>query len=198
MRTPSSRRTSRQRSKEQPAQEIRGSDDSDGAAPIEAPTPELVPEPEPASAPAPAPPQDPRKLILDIYDSGVAAAAPGPVTARAVDALRIDRDRRVWIYAVGKAAHAMAGAAAASLLRSLHSIVGGVVVSPEGGASPYPTLLSLRGDHPIPGPNSFAAAAKIEEVTAGRRGTDVAIVLISGGASSLIGAPLRGMNGADV
>lgn len=120
------------------------------------------------------------------------------MTTRAVDALRIDRDRRVWIYAVGKAAHAMAGAAAQSLLRSLHSIVGGVVVSPEGGASPYPTLLSLRGDHPMPGPNSFAAAAKIGDVTTGRRGTDVAIVLISGGASSLIGAALRGMNDADL
>ena len=56
----------------------------------------------------------------------------------------------------------------------------------------------MRGDHPIPGRNSFAAAAKIEEITAGRRGNDVALVLISGGASSLIGAPLRGMNGADL
>jgi hydroxypyruvate reductase len=56
----------------------------------------------------------------------------------------------------------------------------------------------MRGDHPVPGRHSFAAAAKIAEITPGRRGNDVAIVLLSGGASSLIGAPLRGMNDADL
>jgi len=92
----------------------------------------------------------------------------------------------------------MAQAAVTSPLRSLHSIVGGVVVSPVAGATPYPTVTSLRGDHPIPQRNSFAAATRIADVTPGRRGTDSAIVLISGGASSLIGAPLRGMNEADL
>jgi hydroxypyruvate reductase len=91
----------------------------------------------------------------------------------------------------------MAAAAVNSLLRGLHAIVGGVVVSPDGAPSPYPTIQSARGDHPIPGRHSFAAAAKIAEVTQGRRGNDVAIVLISGGTSALIGAPLKGMNEAD-
>ena len=101
------------------------------------------------------------------------------------------------MFAFGKAAQPMASAAVATLLKSLKSIVGGVIVSPEGGAPPYPTLITLRGDHPVPGRNSFAAAAKIGEVTSGRRGNDVAIVLLSGGTSSLIGAPLRGMNESD-
>lgn len=92
----------------------------------------------------------------------------------------------------------MAAAATASLQRGLHAIIGGVVVSPEGGPAPYPTIVSVRGDHPIPGRNSFAAAAKVGEVTPGRRSNDVAIVLLSGGASSLIAAPLRGMNEADL
>jgi glycerate 2-kinase len=139
-----------------------------------------------------------RELLLELYESAVAAAAPGPATARAVDALPIDRDRRVWIFAFGKAAQPMAAAAVSSLLRSLHSVVGGVVVSPEGGAAPYPTLASVRGDHPVPGRNSFAAAARIGDTASGRRGNDAAVVLISGGASSLIGAPLRGMNEVDL
>lgn len=93
----------------------------------------------------------------------------------------------------------MAGAASQSLLRSLHSIIGGVVVSADAtAASPYPTLIALGGNHPVPGTRSFAAAAKIAEVTSGRRGGDVAIVLLSGGTSSLIGAPLAGMNGTDL
>jgi len=135
---------------------------------------------------------------LELYDAAVAAAAPDAATARAVDGLKIDRSARVWVFAFGKAAQPMAAAAVASLLKSLHAVVGGVIVGPEAGTPPYPTLLSMRGDHPVPGRNSFSAAAKIAEVTSGRRGNDVAIVLISGGTSSLIGAPLRGMNEADL
>lgn len=92
----------------------------------------------------------------------------------------------------------MAHAAVTSLLRSLHQIVGGIVVSADDTPSPYPTLVAMRGDHPIPGRNSFAAAAKIGEITPGRRGNDVAVVLLSGGTSSLIAGPLRGMNEADL
>ena len=136
--------------------------------------------------------------MLEVYDAAIAAAAPGELTARAIDARSIAREHRVWVFAFGKAALTMASAAVHSLLRSLHTIAGGVLVSPEGGPSPYPTLVSLKGDHPIPGRNSFAAAAKIADATLGRRGNDVAIVLMSGGATSLIGAPLKGMNESDL
>jgi glycerate 2-kinase len=136
--------------------------------------------------------------VLEAYDAAIAAAAPGALTARAIDSLSIAREHRIWVFAFGKAALTMATAAVTSLLSSLHTIAGGVLVSPEGGPSPYPTLVSLKGEHPIPGRNSFAAAAKIGEATLGRRGTDVAIVLMSGGATSLIGAPLRGMNESDL
>ena len=138
-----------------------------------------------------------RALTLELYDAAVAAAAPGPATARAVDALGIDRSARLWIFAFGKAARPMAAAAVTASLRSLHSIVGGLVVGADDGSSPYPTILSMRGDHPIPGRHSFEAAAKVAEVASGRRGNDVAIVLLSGGASSLIGAPVRGISESD-
>ncbi len=139
-----------------------------------------------------------KDVALELYDAAIAGAAPGPATARATEALPIERSARIWLFAVGKAAQPMAAAAVASLLRSLYSVVGGVVVSPDGGAPPYPTLVSMRGDHPIPGRQSNAAAAKIGEITPGRRGTDVAIVLVSGGASSLIAAPIRGLGEADL
>ena len=70
-----------------------------------------------------------RALALELYDAAVAAAAPGPATARAVDALAIERGSRLWIFAFGKAARPMAAAAVQSTLRSLHSIVGGLIVS---------------------------------------------------------------------
>jgi hydroxypyruvate reductase len=136
--------------------------------------------------------------LLSLYQAAIDGADPGPATARAVDTLHIPRDRRVLVFAVGKAAATMAAATVATLLRSLHQIVGGVIVSPDGERSPYPTLISLKGDHPIPGPLSHAAAEKIGEVAAGRRATDVAIVLVSGGASSLIASPLRGHEARDL
>jgi glycerate-2-kinase len=138
-----------------------------------------------------------RALALELYDAAVTAAAPGPATARAVDALPIERGSRLWIFAFGKAARPMAAAAVTSTLRSLHSIVGGLIVAPDDATSPYPTIVSMRGDHPLPGRHSFDASAKIAEIASGRRGSDVAIVLLSGGASSLIGAPVRAINESD-
>jgi len=138
-----------------------------------------------------------RALALELYDAAVAAAAPGPATARAVDALALERGSRLWIFAFGKAARAMAAAAVTSTLRSLHSIVGGLIVAPDDAPSPYPTIASMRGDHPLPGRHSFEAAAKIGEIASGRRSSDVAIVLLSGGASSLIGAPVRAISESD-
>lgn len=136
-------------------------------------------------------------LLLQFYEGAVAAAAPAPATTRAFEALNLDRSRRIWIFAIGKAARSMAAAAVAVARRSLHSIVGGIVVAPDDGPSPYSTILSLRGDHPIPGRNSFEAAARIAEIASGRRVTDVALVLLSGGATSLIGAPVLGIPEAD-
>jgi glycerate-2-kinase len=92
----------------------------------------------------------------------------------------------------------MARSACESLLTSRNSIVGGIVVSPSGEPAPYPTLVAASGDHPIPASRSFSAAEKIGELVAGRLANDVAVVLISGGTSSLIGAPLPGMSEADL
>ena len=139
-----------------------------------------------------------RALLVELYDAAVAGAAPGPLTTAALRDFDVRRGQRVWVYAFGKAAHAMAGAASASLVKGLHTIAAGVVVAPEAHASPYATISALVGDHPIPGRQSFAAAHRIGEVAGGMRSDDVALVLISGGATSLIGAPLKGMSEADL
>jgi glycerate 2-kinase len=134
-----------------------------------------------------------RELLAALYDAAVAGAEPTHVTERAVDALPIDRASRVWLFSFGKAATTMARGALASLLRERRNVAGGVVVGAEVAASPYGTLTAMRGEHPIPGPPSFAAAKRIGEVSRGRRGSDVAIVLVSGGTSSLIAAPIAGL-----
>jgi hydroxypyruvate reductase len=115
-----------------------------------------------------------------------------------VEGLPIERGRRIWIFAFGKAAVPMATAAVRVLQRSLHSIVGGLVVSGDAAPSPYSTLVSLAGDHPVPGVRSFAASDKIGALAPGRRSGDVVLVLLSGGTTSLIGAPLTVMSGTDL
>src|SRR5206468_12908076 len=125
-------------------------------------------------------------------------AATGPVTIRGVESLGIPRDRRVWIFSFGKAAHSMAAAAVTALQRSLNQIAGGLIVAPNEGRSPYGTIVVMQGDHPVPGRRSFAAAQRIGEIATRMKSGDVAVVLVSGGATSLIAGPLRGMSEAEL
>ena len=139
-----------------------------------------------------------RALLKDLYEAAVEGAAPGPLTTAALADFQAAPEQRLWLYALGKASHAMATAAVSSLQRSLHTIAGGVIVGPEEKPTPYATLASLAGDHPLPGRRSFTAAERIGAATVGMRSADVAIVLLSGGASSLVAAPMRGMSEADL
>jgi glycerate 2-kinase len=139
-----------------------------------------------------------RALLAELYDAAVAGAAPGPITADAVRALDPRPEQRLSLFAFGKAAHPMASAALSALRTSRSQVVAGVVVSPEQQPSLGATITTLVGDHPVPGPQSVAAAERIGALAAGRRGDDVALVLISGGATSLIGAPLPGMREANL
>lgn len=138
-----------------------------------------------------------RGLLTDLYRAAVAGANVESLTANAVANVPLERRHRVWVFAFGKAAHAMAGAAVSALQRELAEIAGGVVVAPDAGQAPVGTLATLVGDHPVPGRMSFAAAAHVAQSLTLKRG-DLGIVLLSGGTSSLIGAPLRGMSGADL
>ena len=139
-----------------------------------------------------------RALLADVYEAAVLGAAPGPVTTTALRDFEARPDQRLWLYAIGKASHAMATAAISTLQRNRHTIAAGVVVGPEKMPSPFATVSTHVGEHPIPGRNSFAAAQRIGELAGGMRSDDVAIVLVSGGATSLIGAPLRGMAESDL
>lgn len=141
---------------------------------------------------------DLRQQLVDLYCAAVAGANAESLTAAAVAKIPLERRHRVWVFSFGKAAHAMAGAAVTTLQRGLGEIAGGVIVAPEHRPAPVGTLASLVGDHPIPGKRSFAAARRILEVAKLKRGSDLGVVLISGGTSSLIGAPLRGMQDDDL
>ena len=139
-----------------------------------------------------------RDQLIELYSAAVAGANVEALTADAVATIRLERRHRVWVFSFGKAAHVMANAAVETLHRALAEVAGGIVVAQQEGEAPAGTVSVFVGDHPIPGRRSFTAAARIGQIVAQKRASDLGIVLLSGGASSLIAAPLRGMSESDL
>lgn len=139
--------------------------------------------------------------VRDLFAASLIAADPTAFTARAVR-LRLPNDRSrvapTWIIAVGKAALTMARAAVAEMTQRNLPIAGGVIIGPAEGESPHPSLVMKEGDHPLPGPNSFAAAAALADVCNRVSSGDRVFVLLSGGASCLMAAPIDGISEDDL
>lgn len=138
------------------------------------------------------------------FDAAVAAADPAlavrdGLAAREV-ALELGRDRPHWIIALGKAAPAMAGAAFSHCALAGLTVAGGLVigVGPEPARFASPTVESLVGDHPVPGVRSARAADRLAAFVERIGRDDVVLLLLSGGTSSLIGAPIDGVRGEDL
>lgn len=123
---------------------------------------------------------------------------PAPLAAAALAELDARHDQRFWLFAFGKAAPAMATGAVGALRRSLHTIASGVVVSAVSAPPPFSTVRSAKGDHPLPGAGSFAAARLIADTVTSVRGDDAAVVLMSGGTTSLIATPVGGVEEPDL
>ena len=141
----------------------------------------------------PTPTDDPRVLLADLYWSAVRAVAPGPALRAALEGGSRSPAPRVHLLALGKAAGPMALEAVEHLKRLGGAPVGGLLVVPEPTPSPHPVLPALVGDHPIPGPGSFAASEAIGQAIREVQPGDEVWVLLSGGASSLIAAPVEGI-----
>src|SRR6476661_6367267 len=139
-----------------------------------------------------------RQLLAALYEAAVSAVSPAPLASAALANLDIPDDQRAWILAFGKAAPAMANGAVSALRRSLHTIAGGVVVAPDVTSPPFSTVRTASGDHPVPGQRSFAAAKLVGDTASAVRGDDAAVVLISGGTTSLVAAPVRGVHESEL
>jgi glycerate 2-kinase len=132
---------------------------------------------------------DAHDFLKKAFLAGVAAADPRAATRQAVQK-RLPFDLPVWVIAIGKGAHAMASGAVDVLHEQRVPIAGGLVIAHAADPSATHGLQSSDGDHPTPGPRSFAAADQLAELTARTTADADAIVLVSGGATSLIAAPL--------
>ncbi len=129
-------------------------------------------------------------LLADLYWAAVTAAAPGPALSAALASHPSEPKRRVHLLALGKAAYPMAVAAVAALSERDQDLAGGLLVTPEPTPSPDPRLGVAVGDHPEPGPGSFRAAELLQAAVARVQPDDEVWVLLSGGATSLLAAPV--------
>jgi hydroxypyruvate reductase len=97
--------------------------------------------------------------------------------------------------AVGKAARAMADEAAAILGARLDS---GLVVTSgggkRGGRRADGPVRTLEAGHPLPDARGLAATAEAERLLGGLKAEDLLLLLLSGGASALLPAPVEGVS----
>ena len=139
-----------------------------------------------------------RMLLGQLYQAAVAAAEPGRALETALRRLPEPPATRLWLLALGKAAQPMAEAAVRQLASRGRVPAGGLIVAPTVAPVPHPALTVVAGDHPEPGAGSLAAAEAVGALAARVAPEDEVWVLLSGGTTSLIGAPEPGLAPADL
>ena len=143
-------------------------------------------------------PNDDRRLLEDLYHAAVTGVDP----ARAVSA-SLTRDESLarsapWILALGKAGARMCRAAIEHIQSSGRIVPGALIVTTGDHEPPRAGVELVQGDHPVPGSGSFTAAARIEALIDRVSPGDEVLVLLSGGTSSLIAAPVHGVSTAEI
>jgi hydroxypyruvate reductase len=147
--------------------------------------------------------------LAALHAAAMAAADPAAAVSRVLrltpDGVSVDgeivplaRGARLWLIAAGKAARGMAGAALAALGAR---VAGGVVAHPRGAPAapgepePWPDEVELvPAAHPLPDAGSLAAGDAVKRLLAGTSPEDLVLVLLSGGASSLLERPRPGLS----
>jgi glycerate-2-kinase len=145
---------------------------------------------------------EPRALLERVYRAAIGAVEPASlVRARLLAgdarALRIGERRatriagRTWLIAAGKAAGAMAREAASIVGPRLS---GGIVASPDRVSDLPEALRQFVAGHPLPNRQSLEAGSNAWRLAARARRGDLVLVLLSGGASSLLVLPAPGIS----
>ncbi len=142
-----------------------------------------------------------RKLIVRGLVAVDARKAVGRAISRSGNELVIGRRRydlrrykRVVVLGAGKAAASMAQAVERQLGPWLE---GGFVVVKHGHTVPTRRIVVAEAGHPVPDRSGQRAAARLCAMAEGLGRHDLLIVLLSGGASSLLPAPVAGVTLAD-
>lgn len=143
-----------------------------------------------------------RAAARRILRAGLAAVEPGRLVRAhvvgkdgvvRVGGLRLGPKRRVFVVAVGKAAVPMARAA----LRALGARVREAIVVAPQKPPRMPRTRGFKSGHPVPDAAGLRASRAVIDLLARAERTDVVLLLLSGGASALLPAPIDGITLAD-
>ncbi len=132
-----------------------------------------------------------RLALRAMLDAAIASADPARILAAH---LPPPPEGRCVVVGAGKAAASMAVALEAAWPDVPLS---GVVVTPYGYGMPTRRIVVREAAHPVPDANSEAAAREILAAVSGLTPSDLVVVLISGGGSSVMALPAEGLTLAD-
>ena len=146
-----------------------------------------------------------RPLLANMLRQALAATHAGRALRRSLrkdgEDLTIGRRRydlrdyeRVVVVGAGKASAAMAQAIEPILGRRLD---GGLVVVKYGHGIPTRRIVIAEAGHPLPDRAGLTAARRMMGLVSGLTSRDLLVVLLSGGASSLLPAPVSGVTLGD-
>ena len=134
-----------------------------------------------------------RALLRDLFDAAVAAADP----ARCLPAWLPDPPGgRTVIVGAGKAAAAMARAVEENWGGDPQQL-SGIVVTRYGHGAPTRRIEVVEASHPAPDEAGQRAAARLLQAVGGLGADDLVLVLLSGGGSALLAAPMAGITLAE-
>lgn len=132
----------------------------------------------------------PRPFLVGLFEAAVQAADP----LAAIRAHLPEKPAgRVVVVGAGKAASRMA-AAFEALWDGPFS---GVVVDRHGPIAETRTIRVLQSAHPVPDAAGLAGSQALLDAVSGLGADDLVVALISGGGSSLLPAPAKGLSLAD-
>ena len=139
-----------------------------------------------------------RQRAAEAFLAGVAAADPVASTSLALEEFDLPTvvGRRAAVLAVGKAAFGMTEAAVEWLGHRVHAS-DVLLVTHDEAERGRARFQALRSGHPLPDERGLAAAREIQRRAGTLGANDLALVLISGGASALLPAPPAGIALAD-
>ena len=147
------------------------------------------------------PPSPVRPLVAKMLNAALASAHAGQALRRIVrrdgDNLIIGR-RRYHLSNYERLVVVGAGKAAAPMARAIEPILGrrltdGLVITKYGHGLPTKRITVVEAGHPLPDRAGLKAARRITALVRGLTPRDLLVVLLSGGASSLMTAPVAGV-----
>jgi len=144
-----------------------------------------------------------RRLILEAVEAAIDAVSPKPLILSNLTikgnelhvrdtVFRMNKGSRVYVVGAGKACGGMAQALESALGDNLND---GVVNIPREEMGKYRCrkIRLVGAGHPVPTQEGLAGVEKMLEVVEGTSQDDILIVLLSGGGSSLMPAPVDGV-----